>query len=87
MTRFHPLLTGLAAAALCIATPALAQKGALQKIGKAEGNVDIVAWPGYIERGATDKNFDRAVELPADDGRVEDGPRARSRQHRRAEAE
>ena len=25
MTRFHPLLPGLAAAALCIATPALAQ--------------------------------------------------------------
>src|SRR6267142_1781049 len=23
-----------------------------------EGAVDIVAWPGYIERGETDKNFD-----------------------------
>lgn len=27
-------------------------------IGKGEGRVDIVAWPGYIERGSTDKNFD-----------------------------
>jgi putative spermidine/putrescine transport system substrate-binding protein len=32
--------------------------GPLQKIGKPEGQVDIVAWPGYIERGETDKNFD-----------------------------
>src|SRR5512139_2615365 len=23
-----------------------------------EGQVDIVAWPGYIERGETDKNYD-----------------------------
>ena len=32
--------------------------GGLQKIGELEGYVDIVAWPGYIERGATDPNFD-----------------------------
>jgi putative spermidine/putrescine transport system substrate-binding protein len=30
----------------------------LGKIGKGEGQVDIVAWPGYIERGETDANFD-----------------------------
>jgi putative spermidine/putrescine transport system substrate-binding protein len=30
----------------------------LTEIGKAEGQVNIVAWPGYIERGETDKNFD-----------------------------
>ena len=28
--------------------------GGLQKIGKLEKVVDIVAWPGYIERGDTD---------------------------------
>jgi putative spermidine/putrescine transport system substrate-binding protein len=27
-------------------------------IGKGEGEVDIVAWAGYIERGATDKAYD-----------------------------
>jgi putative spermidine/putrescine transport system substrate-binding protein len=26
------------------------------EIGPGEGQVDIVAWPGYIERGETDKN-------------------------------
>jgi putative spermidine/putrescine transport system substrate-binding protein len=50
---------GMSAAAL-IATSAMAQHKA---IGKAEGQVDIVAWPGYIERGATDKNFDWVTEF------------------------
>ena len=27
-------------------------------VGKGEGQVDIVAWPGYIERGESDKNYD-----------------------------
>ena len=30
----------------------------LTKVGKGEGQVDIVAWPGYIERGETDPAFD-----------------------------
>lgn len=30
----------------------------LKKIGAGEGQVDIVAWPGYLERGETDPNFD-----------------------------
>ena len=30
----------------------------LTELGEPEGEVTIVAWPGYIERGETDKNFD-----------------------------
>ncbi len=30
----------------------------LQALGAGEGQVDIVAWPGYIERGETDAAFD-----------------------------
>ena len=30
----------------------------VDKIGAAEGQVNIVAWPGYIERGETSKDFD-----------------------------
>jgi putative spermidine/putrescine transport system substrate-binding protein len=30
----------------------------LTKLGEGEGQVDIVAWPGYIERGETDPAFD-----------------------------
>lgn len=29
-----------------------------ESIGPGEGEVNIVAWPGYIERGETDKNYD-----------------------------
>lgn len=39
------------------------QAAPLQKIGKGEGRVDIVAWPGYIERGETDKNFDWVTDF------------------------
>ncbi len=28
------------------------------KIGQSEGNLNIVAWPGYLENGASDKNYD-----------------------------
>ena len=30
----------------------------VQSIGAGEGEVDIVAWPGYIERGESDKSYD-----------------------------
>ncbi len=57
------LLTALAAV-LC-STPALAR---MEKIGKGEGAVDIVAWPGYIERGDTDKGYDWVTEFEKKSG-------------------
>jgi putative spermidine/putrescine transport system substrate-binding protein len=33
-----------------------------------EGQVDIVAWPGYIERGETDPNYDWVTAFEADTG-------------------
>ena len=39
-------------------------KGApLEKLGAGEGEVSIVAWAGYIERGETDKKFDWVTEF------------------------
>jgi putative spermidine/putrescine transport system substrate-binding protein len=35
----------------------------LKKLGKGEGEVSIVAWAGYIERGETDKNYDWVTEF------------------------
>ena len=32
-------------------------------VGEGEGQVDIVAWPGYIERGDTDKNYDWVTDF------------------------
>jgi putative spermidine/putrescine transport system substrate-binding protein len=47
-------LAGVAA----LAVPALAKE-----LGKGEGEVDIVAWPGYVERGETDKNYDWVTDF------------------------
>jgi len=33
-----------------------------------EGEVDIVAWPGYIERGESDKNYDWVTQFEKDTG-------------------
>ncbi len=37
-------------------------------IGEGEGEVDIVAWPGYIERGETDKNYDWVTSFEKETG-------------------
>jgi putative spermidine/putrescine transport system substrate-binding protein len=51
--------TGIGLAAWAALTPALAAAAdAEQQIGPGEGLVDIVAWPGYIERGETDSKYD-----------------------------
>lgn len=47
--------------------PALAE-GPLASIGKGEGQVDIVAWPGYIERGETDKKYDWVTSFESKTG-------------------
>ena len=52
LKRFLTVTTALAVAAPSFA---LAQ---MTEIGPGEGQVNIVAWPGYIERGETDAKFD-----------------------------
>jgi putative spermidine/putrescine transport system substrate-binding protein len=42
--------------------------GMMTSIGAGEGEVDIVAWPGYIERGANDPNYDWVTGFEADTG-------------------
>jgi putative spermidine/putrescine transport system substrate-binding protein len=49
-------LLGTVAMALAVAAQPLAAQ--MTEIGAGEGRLDIVAWPGYIERGETDPNFD-----------------------------
>ncbi len=72
MVRASPIdrrLALLAAAALTLAAcsntappPPAAAPDAL------EGALDIVAWPGYIERGASDKNYDWVSQFEKDTG-------------------
>ncbi len=68
MTKLR--LIGTTALALSVALtsalpPAMAQVTA---IGAPEGQVNIVAWPGYIERGETDKAFDWVTKFEAASG-------------------
>lgn len=50
-------------------TPAAVVKGApLQAIGAGEGEVAIISWAGYIERGATDPAFDWVTDFEAATG-------------------
>jgi putative spermidine/putrescine transport system substrate-binding protein len=51
----------LAAAGLMASGVAMAEP--LQSIGEGEGEVAIVAWPGYIERGETDAAYDWVTEF------------------------
>ncbi len=40
----------------------------VKELGKGEGKVNILAWPGYIENGATDKNYDWVTEFEKSSG-------------------
>ena len=66
------ILTKRWALSLAVAAFALAAQGAdagaLQKLGKGEGQVDIVAWAGYIERGETDKAYDWVTDFEKETG-------------------
>ncbi|WP_309486162.1 ABC transporter substrate-binding protein [Ancylobacter mangrovi] len=59
-------LPALAACASLIVQPVLAAE--MTELGKGEGQVDIVAWPGYIERGETDKAYDWVSSFEKDTG-------------------
>jgi putative spermidine/putrescine transport system substrate-binding protein len=65
MTKTTKLTASLLASAAMLAStlaPVAAQE-MKKEIGPGEGQVDILAWPGYIERGATDKNYDWVTEF------------------------
>lgn len=49
-------------------TAASAASTTLQEIGAGEGEVSIVAWAGYIERGETDPAYDWVTDFEAETG-------------------
>ncbi|HXW10592.1 MAG TPA: hypothetical protein VD737_08260, partial [Steroidobacteraceae bacterium] len=51
-----------------VATDDAAAGTAAASADALEGQVDIVAWPGYIERGETDKNYDWVTAFERDTG-------------------
>jgi len=62
-----PTAAAPAAEAPTAAAPAAAG-AAQQSVGAGEGAVSIVAWPGYIERGETDKGYDWVTGFEKDSG-------------------
>ena len=58
--KIRQILTLTSALAMALPNAVLAQ---MTEIGSGEGQVDIVAWPGYIERGETDKGYDWVTEF------------------------
>src|SRR5881394_3601359 len=50
------LLSAITTALLASASVQAAEP--LKAVGAGEGQLDIVAWPGYIERGESDKAYD-----------------------------
>ena len=54
-----------AAAAVLACTLPLHAAEMMMEMGEGEGQVDIVAWPGYIERGDTDAAFDWVSDFEA----------------------
>jgi putative spermidine/putrescine transport system substrate-binding protein len=62
--RFSKMAIVSTVAATALGGVALAQEMKTE-IGPGEGQVDIVAWPGYIERGETDKNYDWVTDFEA----------------------
>jgi len=64
-TRYLHLPALVACASLSL-QPVLAAE--LSSLGPGEGQVDIVAWPGYIERGETDKAYDWVTDFETKTG-------------------
>ncbi len=63
------ILAGCTALSLVLATTAPSYSAEmLKELGAGEGEVSIVAWAGYIERGETDKNFDWVTEFETKTG-------------------
>ncbi|WP_105634289.1 putative ABC transporter substrate-binding protein YdcS [Cronobacter dublinensis] len=57
-----------AAAALCLTVSIASAAAPLSQLGQGEGRLDIIAWPGYIERGQTDKAYDWVTEFEKSSG-------------------
>src|SRR5215204_4359770 len=60
---FFILLVGCMPVAQPGAAPAAQSGGMMTAVGEGEGEVSIVAWAGYIERGETDPAYDWVTEF------------------------
>lgn len=66
--KANRFIAGVTAAVLATAPVAAIAAEMKMEIGAGEGAVDIVAWPGYIERGDTDAAYDWVTDFEAASG-------------------
>ncbi|NVK74945.1 spermidine/putrescine ABC transporter substrate-binding protein [Marinomonas sp. CT5] len=66
MTQLRPLTKILCVSLLACSAPLSLQ--AIADTPKGEGQVDIIAWPGYIERGSSDPAYDWVTQFEANTG-------------------
>ena len=62
------VLALIAATALGLAACSGKQPTAQADPNALEGALDMIAWPGYIERGASDKKYDWVTKFEQDTG-------------------
>jgi putative spermidine/putrescine transport system substrate-binding protein len=65
---YRSLRLSTALAAICSFVLSPVANAQMASLGAGEGQVDIVAWPGYIERGETDKAYDWVTAFEAKTG-------------------
>ncbi len=63
-----PILSVIAASILILAFSNAALARMLTTVGEGEGELDIIAWPGYIERGESDKTYDWVTGFESETG-------------------
>ncbi len=68
MRKFLVLMLAVMAVMLLGVHATVAQGTMKTEVGDGEGELDIVAWVGYIERGDNDKNYDWVTGFEADTG-------------------
>jgi putative spermidine/putrescine transport system substrate-binding protein len=51
-----------------VSVPATSLAAEMTAVGDGEGEVNIVAWPGYIERGESDKAYDWVTDFEKETG-------------------
>ena len=62
------VMVGLLLAACAPGQQASVKGGPMKELGKGEGQVDIIAWAGYVERGETDPAYDWVTEFEKETG-------------------
>ncbi|BBP82615.1 spermidine/putrescine ABC transporter substrate-binding protein [Pseudomonas sp. Pc102] len=67
MSSIRSTLSAFACASALL-SGALQAAQPLKQIGEGEGALDIIAWPGYVERGETDKAYDWVTAFEKDSG-------------------